>query len=53
MSNIRAMNLKSLRVLGVVARTGALTQAGIELGISEAAVSQRLKSLEKYLGVRP
>jgi len=32
-----------------MAKHGSLTQAGIELGISEAAVSQRVKSLEGYL----
>jgi DNA-binding transcriptional LysR family regulator len=35
-----------------MARHGSLTQASIELGISDAAVSQRIKSLEKYLGVK-
>jgi DNA-binding transcriptional LysR family regulator len=30
----------------------SLTQAGIELGISDAAVSQRIKALEHYLGTK-
>ena len=35
-----------------MARHRSLTRAGIELGISEAAVSQRVKALEKYLGTK-
>lgn len=45
------MDLKALRCFLSVARRGSLTQAGIELGISEAAVSQRVKALEAYLNV--
>lgn len=41
------MDLKALRCLWAVAKHLSLTRAGIELGISEAAVSQRVKSLEK------
>ncbi len=43
------MDLKALRCFWAMAKHGSLTQAGIELGISEAAVSQRVKSLERYL----
>jgi DNA-binding transcriptional LysR family regulator len=46
------MDLKSLRCLFAVARYGSLTKAGIELGISEAAVSQRVRALETYLGAK-
>ena len=46
------MDLKALRCFWAMAKHGSLTQAGIELGISEAAISQRLKSLEKYLGTK-
>ena len=46
------MDLKALRCFWAMAKHASLTQAGIELGISEAAVSQRVKSLEKYLGVK-
>jgi DNA-binding transcriptional LysR family regulator len=46
------MDLKSLRCFFAVARHGSLTKAGIELGISEAAVSQRVRSLEAYLGAK-
>lgn len=46
------MDLKALRCFFAMARQGSLTKAGIELGISEAAVSQRVKSLETYLRVK-
>ena len=43
------MDLKALRCFWSMSRHASMTQAGVELGISEAAVSQRIKSLEKYL----
>ena len=46
------MDLKSLRCFFAVARHSSLTRAGIELGISEAAVSQRVRALESYLGTK-
>ena len=46
------MDLKALRCFEAMAKHGSLTQASIDLGISDAAVSQRIKSLEKYLGVK-
>jgi len=46
------MDLKALRCFFAMVKRGSLTQAGIELGISEAAVSQRVKALERYLGVK-
>ena len=46
------MDLKALRCFWAMAKHGSLTQAGIELGISEAAVSQRVKALERYLGTK-
>jgi molybdate transport repressor ModE-like protein len=46
------MDLKALRCFWATGRHGSLTQASIELGISEAAVSQRIKALEHYLGVK-
>ncbi|MDX2312919.1 MAG: LysR family transcriptional regulator [Gammaproteobacteria bacterium] len=46
------MDMKALRCFEAMAKHESLTQAGIELGISDAAVSQRIKSLEKYLGVK-
>ena len=46
------MDLKALRCFEAMAKHGSLTQASIELGISDAAVSQRIKSLGEYLGVK-
>jgi DNA-binding transcriptional LysR family regulator len=46
------IDLKALRCFFSVAKHGSLTRAGIELGISEAAVSQRVKALEAYLGTK-
>jgi DNA-binding transcriptional LysR family regulator len=46
------MDLKALCCFGVMAKHLSLTQAGIELGISDAAVSQRIKALERYLGTK-
>lgn len=43
------LDLKALRCFFAVAKHGSLTKAGIELGISEAAVSQRVKALEREL----
>jgi DNA-binding transcriptional LysR family regulator len=43
---------KALRCFWATARHGSLTRAGIELGISEAAVSQRLRALETRLGAK-
>ncbi len=46
------MDMKALRCFETMARHESLTQASIELGISDAAVSQRIKSLERYLGTK-
>lgn len=46
------MDMKALRCFETMAKHGSLTRASIELGISDAAVSQRIKSLEKYLGTK-
>lgn len=46
------MDMKALRCFEAMARHGSLTRASIELGISDAAVSQRIKSLESYLGAK-
>jgi DNA-binding transcriptional LysR family regulator len=46
------MDLKALKCFFAVARRGSLTKAGIDLDISEAAVSQRIRSLETYLGAK-
>jgi DNA-binding transcriptional LysR family regulator len=46
------MDLKALKCFFAAARRSSLTKAGIELDISEAAVSQRIRSLETYLGAK-
>src|SRR5260370_42240529 len=46
------MDLKDLKCFLEVARRGSLTKAGIELDIAQAAVSQRVKALETYLGAK-
>lgn len=46
-----ATHLKSLQALDMVLRTGALKDAATALGITPAAVGQRIRSLESYLGV--
>ena len=46
------LDLKSLRCFLTVAGAGSLTKAGIALGISEAAVSQRVQALEAFLGTK-
>jgi DNA-binding transcriptional LysR family regulator len=48
----KVMDHWALKCFLEVARRGNLTKAGIELDITEAAVSQRVKSLEKYLGAK-
>jgi len=42
--------LNALRAFEVAARTGSFVQAGAELGVSAAAVSQQVKLLETHLG---
>lgn len=51
-SPYEVMDLKALRCFHAVARNLSFTKAGLELGISEAAVSQRVKALEGALGVK-
>ena len=46
------MDLKALRCFSAMAKHSSLTKAGVELGITEVAVSQRVKALEHYLGVK-
>jgi DNA-binding transcriptional LysR family regulator len=46
------MDLKALRCFAAMAKHSSLTKAGMELGITDVAVSQRVKSLEHYLGVK-
>lgn len=46
------MDLKALKCFWAMAKHLSLTKAGIELGISDAAVSQRVKSLEQWLDTK-
>lgn len=46
------MDLKALRCFWALGKRGTLTGAGIELGISEPAVSKRVRSLESYLDTK-
>ena len=43
-------HLKSLQALELAVREGSLTAAAVRLGITPAAVGQRIRSLEDYLG---
>jgi DNA-binding transcriptional LysR family regulator len=46
------LELRHLRCLVAIVDTGSFTDAAIELGLSQAAVSRTLMSLEAVLGVR-
>src|SRR5215469_8394926 len=46
------LELRHLRCLVTIVDTGTFTDAAIELGISQAAVSRNLMALERVLGVR-
>ncbi len=44
--------LNALRAFEVAARTGSFVQAGAELGVTSAAISQQVRLLEDHLGKR-
>ena len=46
------LELRQLRCLVAIVDTGTLTDAAIELGVSQAAVSRTLRTLERVLGAR-
>src|SRR5271154_6288124 len=46
------LELRHLRCLVAIVDSGTFTDAAIELGISQAAVSRNLMALEQVLGVR-
>jgi DNA-binding transcriptional LysR family regulator len=46
------LELRQLRCLVAIVDTGTFTDAAIELGVSQAAVSRTLSALERVLGVR-
>ncbi|MFI9586461.1 LysR family transcriptional regulator [Streptomyces sp. NPDC052236] len=50
--NSAGLELKHLRCLVAIVDTGSFTDAALELGVSQAAVSRNLLALEKILGVR-
>ena len=45
------VSLNAIRVFAIVAHSGSLTAAGVELGVTSGAVSHQLKKLEDELGV--
>ncbi|MDT0265816.1 LysR family transcriptional regulator [Streptomyces sp. DSM 44915] len=47
-----ALELKHLRCLVAIVETGSFTDAALQLGISQAAVSRTLAALERLLGTR-
>lgn len=46
------LDLKALLCFSMMAKLESLTRAGIELGISDSAVSQRIRTLENRLGTK-
>ena len=51
-ARVMDLELRHLRCLVAIVDTGSFTDAAIELGLSQAAVSRTLMSLEAVLGVR-
>lgn len=51
MHNRSRVSLNAVRIFATVARTGSLTAAGAELGVTPGAISHQLKKLEGELGV--
>src|SRR6516225_2982348 len=51
-SLVMSVELRQLRCLVAIAEAGSFTDAAIDLGISQAAASRTLASLESALGVR-
>ncbi len=52
MTMLRDLPLSALRALAAAARTGSLTRAAEELGVTAGAVSHQLRQLEERLGVK-
>jgi DNA-binding transcriptional LysR family regulator len=46
------LEVRHLRALQVVARTGAIGRAAVELGYTQSAISQQLAALERAVGAR-
>ncbi len=51
-AQIMGLELRHLRCLVAIVDSGTFTDAAIDLGISQAAVSRNLMALERALGVR-
>src|SRR5579862_5556725 len=51
-ATVMDLELRHLRCLVAIADSGTFTDAGIELGLSQAAVSRNVLALERVLGVR-
>ena len=49
--DLSALTLHQLRIFHAVARTGNLTRAAEQIGISQPAVSIQVKQLERILGL--
>lgn len=52
MTTLRDLPLSALRALAAAARTGSLTRAAAELGVTPGAVGHQIKQLEDRLGVK-
>ncbi|UDL88788.1 LysR family transcriptional regulator [Mesorhizobium sp. PAMC28654] len=52
MTTLRDLPLSALRALAAAARTGSLTRAADELGVTPGAVSHQIRQLEDRLGVK-
>ncbi|MCV3206994.1 LysR substrate-binding domain-containing protein [Mesorhizobium sp. YC-39] len=52
MTTLRDLPLSALRALAAAARTGSLTRAANELGVTPGAVGHQLRQLEDGLGVK-
>jgi DNA-binding transcriptional LysR family regulator len=51
-SDSKVWDLRALRYFLTVAKHSSVTRASVELGVSESAVSQRLKTLEHAMGLK-
>src|SRR5579862_6481573 len=51
-ATVMDLELRHLRCLVAIADSGTFTDAGIDLGMSQAAVSRNILALERALGVR-
>jgi molybdate transport repressor ModE-like protein len=51
MARLDAITLRQLRALSAIARTGSMTAAGRELGLTTPAIHNQIKSLEEAIGM--